>query len=381
LRNLLYKVKREERGDDWGELAAIVKKWFSVEICEPVYDKERDVHIKVEYRQNSKEFDIISGGSGFHQTLTLLAFLYGYNPTVILLDEPDAHLHVNLQREILDYFKLKSQQKNIQFLIATHAEEFAKGVDASQIVSLMGQKPRRIQSVPEVIRAMAEVSNEEIMRTMAYPYIMYVEGESDERIIRAWFTVCGGDEIIDKVCFKAMSGGNKQKMKELADEHFQALKQIVPELKRMILLDYDENDGYHPSKDNPVLYEWKRKNIENYLFVPDVWKRVALDKIGLSEGDLFSRSVSSIIDDFFESQNLVLPKKQSWKNVSANVFSVVDGKKLLFEKDNSLFHLLRKNDPPIQVPREEIAINMMADEIHEDVYEFMGRLKSIFNES
>ncbi|WP_164926968.1 ATP-dependent nuclease [Chlorobaculum tepidum] len=396
LRNLLYKVKRdEERGDDWGELASIVKKWFSVEICEPVYDKERDVHIKVEYRQNGKEFDIISGGSGFHQTLTLLAFLYGYNPTVILLDEPDAHLHVNLQREILDYFKRKSQEKSIQFLIATHAEEFAKGVDASQIISLMGQEPERIESVPKVIRAMAEVSNEDIVRTLAYPYIVYVEGESDERIIRAWSSACGADEVIDKVCFKAMSGGDKQKMKKFADKHFEALKQIVPKLQRIILLDYDESEDYHPQKDNEVLYEWQRKNIENYLFVPDVWKRVASEKIGLPEGDLFLEPVLRLIDDYFESQNLVLPKKQSWKNVSAEVFKIVDGKKLLFERDDSLFHQLSKlfhqlskNNPSIQVlreeialnmKREEIALNMKEEEIHEDVHEFMNKLKSLFN--
>ena len=379
LRNLLFKVKQDMRGGDWDELAAVVKRWFSVEICEPDYDKQKDVYITVEYRQSEKEFDIISGGSGFHQTLTLLAFLYGYNPTVILLDEPDAHLHVNLQREILDYFKQKSQEKNIQFLIATHAEEFARGVDASQIVSLMGQKPKRIESVPKVIRAMSEVSNEEIFRTMAYPYIVYVEGESDERIIRAWSNVCGADEVIDKVCFKSMSGGNKQKMKELADDHYQALKQIVPDLRRMILLDYDEAEGYHPSKDNQVLFEWQRKNIENYFFVPDVWKRVALKKVGLSEGDLFSMSITNLIDDYFDSQNLVLPKKQSWRNISANVFAVVDGKKMLFEKDDSLFHRLRKNDPSIQILREDVAINMTEDEIHEDVYEFMERLKSLLS--
>ena len=379
LRNLLFKVKQDMRGGDWDELAAVVKRWFSVEICEPDYDKQKDVYITVEYRQNEKEFDIISGGSGFHQTLTLLAFLYGYNPTVILLDEPDAHLHVNLQREILDYFKQKSQEKNIQFLIATHAEEFARGVDASQIVSLIGQKPKRIESVPEIIRAMSEVSNEEIFRTMAYPYIVYVEGESDERIIRAWANVCGANEVIDKVCFKSMSGGNKQKMKELADDHYQALKQIVPDLRRIILLDYDEPEGYHPPKNNQVLYEWQRKNIENYMFVSDVWKRVALEKVGLSEGDLFSVSISNLIDDYFESQNLVLPKKQTWRNISANVFAVVDGKKLLFEKDDSLFHRLRQNDPSIQILREEIAINMTEDEIHDNIYEFMGRLKSLFD--
>lgn len=93
---------------------------------------------------------------------------------------------------------------------------------------------------------------------------------------------------------------------------------------------------------------------------------------------MFSTSVLNLIDDYFESQNLVLPKKQIWKNVSADVFKVVDGKKLLFERDDSLFHRLRENDPPIQVLREEIAINMKEEEIHEDVHEFMDKLKSLF---
>jgi hypothetical protein len=91
LRNLLLRVcpapsrgtdRRVAKGytapADWKELAEIVKRWFSVEIHEPGYDSAKDVYITVEYRQNDKDFDIIAGGSGFHQTLTLLAFLYGY---------------------------------------------------------------------------------------------------------------------------------------------------------------------------------------------------------------------------------------------------------------------------------------------------------------
>jgi len=290
LRNLLLRVcptpLRGEDGRiaknyappaDWLELVAVVERWFSVKISKPQYESGKDVYITVEYRQNSKDYDIIAGGSGFHQTLTLLAFLYGYQPTTILLDEPDAHLHVNLQREILDYFKLKSAERNIQFLIATHAEEFAKGVDASQIISLLKQAPTRIQSTPDVLRAMADVPNEEIMQLLASPYILYVEGESDERILRAWATSCGALAEIDKVCFKTMGGGGKENMREGADKHFAALKQIIPGAKRLMLFDHDDSDtAFHPAPDNPALAEWKRKNIENYLLVPDAWKRAAL---------------------------------------------------------------------------------------------------------
>lgn len=391
LRNLLLRVcPPPDRGQDgriakgytppadWQELAGIVERWFSVKIHEPKYESAKDVYITVEYRQNDKDYDIIAGGSGFHQTLTLLAFLYGYQPTTILLDEPDAHLHVNLQREILDYFKRKSVERNTQFLIATHAEEFARGVDASQIVSLLSQVPKRIQSAPDVLRAMAEVSNEEIARLMTSPYILYVEGESDERILRAWADPCGAQAAMDKVCFKSMSGGGKENMKTRANEHFAALKHIIPEVSKLMLFDYDNSDSaFHPQPDNPALAEWKRKNIENYLLVPDAWKRAALRQLECGEDDLFAQPVLQVIDEFYAGQNLTLPPGKTWRNVTANVFSVVDGKRILFQDDNSLFHQLRNSSPPVKLAREQVALSMVADEIHEDVHHFISKLLSL----
>lgn len=360
---------------DWQELAGIIERWFSVKIREPKYDSAKDVYITVEYREHGKDYDIIASGSGFHQILTLLAFLFGYKPTTILLDEPDAHLHVNLQREILHYFKLKSVEMNTQFLIATHAEEFARGVDASQIVSLLNQVPKRIQSTPEVLRAMSEVSNEEIARVLTSPYILYVEGESDERLLRAWADQCGARAAMDKVCFKSMGGGTKEIMKTRAKDHFAALQQIIPNVSRLMLFDYDDSSSaFHPPQDNPSLTEWKRKNIENYLLVPDAWKRAALRQIGCGDDDLFVQQVLQVIDEFFATQNLTLPPGKTWRNITANVFTVVDGKRILFENNDALFHQLQNCSPPVKLVREQVAINMVLEEIHDDVHHFIGKL-------
>jgi ABC-type cobalamin/Fe3+-siderophores transport system ATPase subunit len=389
LRNLLLRVSSppsRDNGDqvpkcapsaaEWAELAGMVERWFSVKISQPSYESTKDVYITVEYADGNRSYDIISGGSGFHQALTLLAFLFGYQPTTILLDEPDAHLHVNLQREILDYFKRKSLELGTQFLIATHAEEFARGVDASQIVSLLNRKPKRVESTPAVLQAMADVSNEEITRLMTSPYILYVEGESDERILRAWADACGALEAMDKVCFKAMGGGAKKNMKERADAHFLALQQIVPGVARLMLFDFDEADeAFHPTASNPVLAEWKRKNIENYLLVPDAWRRAALQQLQLEEDDLFAQRTLKIIDAFYIDQNLTLPSGRTWRQVSANVFSVVNGKKILFENADGLFQQLRVAEPAVTLLREAVALSMSADEIHEDVHEFIAKVR------
>ena len=393
LRNLLLRVcpalKKGEDGQagkklgpppDWIEIASVVKRWFSVDLLPPQYDTDKDVFIGVEYRQAGKAYDLIAGGSGFHQATTLLAFLYGYRPTTILLDEPDAHLHVNLQRAILDYFKQKCAERGIQFLIATHAEEFVKGVNAGQILSLLRQVPTRIQSTPDVLRAMADVSNEEITRLMASPCLLYVEGESDERIIRAWANACGAQPVMERICFKVMGGGSKSAMKQLADKHFAAVSEIIPGVNRLMLFDHDSDEAaFHPEADNPTLVEWRRKNIENYLLVPPPWKRAALSLLQCEEDDLFALETMRVIAAFFADQNLTLSAGRAWRNVTANIFSVLDGKRILFENDDSLFHTLRTGTLAIEVLRERVAGLMTAEEIHEDVHQFFSKLEAAFN--
>ncbi|WP_420264781.1 ATP-dependent nuclease [Candidatus Magnetominusculus dajiuhuensis] len=146
LRNLLFRVfDQQDKNEAWETVKKMVMEWFNVDLLPPVYKKGESIYIEINYKnETGKEFDIITGGSGFHQALTLLAFYYGYKGlTTILFDEPDAHMHVNLQREILNYFQ---RLNTTQFIIATHAEEFINRVDHGNIISLLNQKPERIES-------------------------------------------------------------------------------------------------------------------------------------------------------------------------------------------------------------------------------------------
>ena len=372
LRNLLWRVFDKKGRGDWDELVKQVDYWFSVKLKQPKYEKGIDTQIVCEYTELDRDYDIIVAGSGFHQALTLLAFLYGYKPTTILLDEPDAHLHVNLQREILDYFRIKAGDADVQCLIATHAEEFVKGVEARQIVSLLRQTPIRIESSPAILTAMAEVSNMELarLRDSPAPIMLYLEGESDERVLRAWAKPCGAEGVFDHLCVHFMHGGPKTDMKAEADRHFQGVTQIIPNAKRLVLFDYDTSEtAFHPTDDNPTLYEWKRKNIQNYLLVPNAWVRAVRSQ----QGELFAQRLIAEIESFFEGENLRLPPNQTWRAVRASVFQAVDGKRLLFANADSLFHRLQSLGS--ELTPEAVADHMTGDEIHDDVHGFFAKLR------
>jgi len=381
LRNLLHRVVDKEditiqNNQNWQEIKAKIKEWFEIELQKPEYDPTTSTEIIVEYKTpNKKTFDIISGGSGFHQILTLLAFMYGYKQTTtILFDEPDAHLHVNLQRQILNYLKQNAQT---QILIASHSEEFIKNVEFNSILSILSGKPKRVQSTNAIIAAMSNVENIDVVRTQASHFILYLEGEDDERILSAWANTLNINDVYQKFYPYFLQGSTKEEMKKRADEHFNALKQIVPTLKRAILLDYDnETVAFNPSSEQYVLNEWKRKNIDNYLLVSSAWKRAVEEKSDIK--GLFLEPYNSIIDNFFTERGLTLTSGSSWKNIRILGFDLADGKKLLFENQDSLFEQVKNyGDAQLKINRSTVAGIMTTKEIHEDVLNFFDNLKKI----
>ena len=107
LRNLLVEANRDEPA--WDALQASMVKLFGCTLLPP---DTSGAHIHADYRMadavgvERPHLDIASAGSGFQQVLMLLAFLNARPGAVLLLDEPDAHLHIILQDAI--YHELRT---------------------------------------------------------------------------------------------------------------------------------------------------------------------------------------------------------------------------------------------------------------------------------
>jgi len=360
LRNLLLRVA--ENAKHWQELSDIIQKWFGVSLLIPHINEEKDVYITCEYEQNGHKYDIIAGGSGFHQILILLAFIYHYKPTTILLDEPDAHLHVNLQSEILQHFK----ELETQFIIATHSEAFINQAETNEIISLLGQKPHRIENKKTLLDAMRILNNSDALQVFEKKKILYLEGEDDERLLRGWESVLSLD-IVRKFHIVFMRGGSDTNMVRVSDEHFKAVQEIEPLAKRIILLDDDGKQGKNITSSETIAI-WNRRNIENYLLVESAWIRA------LGEGN---DEIKALIQAEFSKQRLQLQANETWQTVSANIFKNVNGKEILFEGEDALYHQIKTRNPSLNLNRSTIASTMLPEEIHQDVIDFFDKLKHL----
>jgi hypothetical protein len=268
LRNLCYQVRSGECDPEkWGRLVSDVRDLFQVELDEPVYVAERG-EIQMTYRdEHGIRLDLSSSGRGLQQTLLLLAYLSLHPGSVLLLDEPDAHLEVLRQRDIYQILAESARVHGSQLIIASHSEEVleqAAGTGDDSVVAFLG-KPHRIpRNRKSAIRlALKTVRYNDYYLAEQTGWVLYLEAQTDLLVLRAFA------ERLKHPARKALQSpflvrvGNQP---EKGREHFSALVEAKPDLQGYLLVDGDA-PGVQRG-DNLIEKKWERREIENYICQP-----------------------------------------------------------------------------------------------------------------
>ena len=131
LRNLLADANRDEA--TWETLRTAIVNLFGYRLLPP---DTAGAHILAEYAMPEKEtpLDVASAGSGFQQVLMLLTLLNTRPGAVVLLDEPDAHLHMILQDAIYHELRSAAARHGSQIIAATHSEIVINAVEPRELL-------------------------------------------------------------------------------------------------------------------------------------------------------------------------------------------------------------------------------------------------------
>ena len=116
LRNLLADANHDETA--WETLQAAIARLFGYRLLPP---DTTGAHTLAEHAttETGTPLDVASAGSGFQQVLLLLTLLNSRPGAVMLLDEPDAHLHVILQDAIYHELRSAAARHGSQIIAAT----------------------------------------------------------------------------------------------------------------------------------------------------------------------------------------------------------------------------------------------------------------------
>lgn len=82
--------------------------------------KDEYLNVFIESGKN-KIFPIDSFGTGVLQIIQILSYIHLYNPKILILDEPDSHLHPSNQRILAEKLNEITLRLNFQIIISTHS--------------------------------------------------------------------------------------------------------------------------------------------------------------------------------------------------------------------------------------------------------------------
>lgn len=285
LRNLCYQIYEKSDGtSDWMELTDRLKMLFGIELIPPQYIKERG-EIKMSYKeQGGKQFDISSSGRGLQQTLLLLAHLYANPNTVLLLDEPDAHLEVLRQRQTYQLITDIAEKKGSQIICASHSEVVLnEAADRDVVIAFVG-KPHRIDDRgSQVLKSLKEIGFDHYYLAEETGWVLYLEGSTDLAILKAFAETLMHKEAMDALARPFVHYVQNQPNK--VNDHFWALKYARNDLTGLAI--FDRLDRPLPDNMGTAALQWEKRELENYLCMEEVL--LAYAKHDLPD-DLFGRA-------------------------------------------------------------------------------------------
>lgn len=285
LRNLCWQVlQRDEPA--WQSIVERIEALFGVQLDAPEYVRERG-EIAMSYRTPSGvRLDLSASGRGQQQTLLLLAHMAANPGSVLLLDEPDAHLEILRQRQIYQVLSDTAAETGSQVIAASHSEVILnEAADRDTVVAFVGRPHRIDDRGSQVLKALKEIGFDQYVQAEETGWVLYLEGSTDLAILRAFAAKLGhpAAAALERVFVHYVAN---QPMK--AQAHFHGLREAKRDLVGIAL--YDRLDSALPANPNLRQEMWRRREIENYLCQSATLLNWAEAEGRSQQGDLFVAS-------------------------------------------------------------------------------------------
>jgi energy-coupling factor transporter ATP-binding protein EcfA2 len=242
-------------------------------------------------------------GFGFQIWCQLLTHVHrATDSSLIVVDEPEVYLHPDVQRRLLEV--LRSAGPDV--IIATHSTEIIAEADPTEIILIDKTKcsSERIKDIDGVQRAMTLLGSQQNISLTALARnrrVIFVEGEHDFSLMRRFAKRLGLNDLAAGVGLAAMPSGGFGSWSRIS-----ALAQGVSQTlgtDLLIAAIYDR-DYYCDAQIEDVQIKLRaalkfahvheRKEIENYLLIPEALSRV------VTKGIAERRSKGAEVSDLTE---------------------------------------------------------------------------------
>lgn len=346
LRNILLNLRSRRQGEAdesqgqerLAKLNQLVKQVHPGVHVDVAFDEREDYHISATLRTEDladEHRPLETAATGVLQVVQIFAYLILFEPKVMLIDEPDAHLHPNKQERLIETLERAAPEYNTQVILTTHSPHIVRAASPAAKLVWMNN-------------GVIETEDDEVIRRLLgwggldKAALFFVEDEDDKplrAVLRQW------PELSRQIAVCRCFG-----IDNLPRDRFLTGLLLDGKLKNRALLHRDgdfmtteEATRWATSFKTPGVFPWVTAgaDIEAYfcqadylsalygvqIEVAETWRKDAANKVSKAR-DTFLEKRKNVV-------RVVWPNGGSpdaeamWKAADGNLPNMVKGKKLL----------------------------------------------------
>ena len=232
-----------------------------------------DIYSRDESGQVKLEPNLISSGESELISLGIECLVFGNEcdqnkDNFLFLDEPDVHLHPDLQVRLMRFLKEIVEEVDCRVLIATHSTALLGALADYEHTNVafmkFGQKIFNFKSISDIYKKILPVFGAHPLSNLFNEApVFLVEGEDDERI---WQQVARSSA--GKIKIYPVSCGSKDQIKNYEDEVIKIIDSVYDDAKAYSLRDRDDDSGELDDRLPLKRFRLSCRNAEN-LILPD----------------------------------------------------------------------------------------------------------------
>jgi predicted ATPase len=313
LRNICLQI-HQKAPKEWEEVANLMRRLFHVELGEPVENEKGAVDLSYTQPGVTSAMDLSLSGRGFQQMLLIFAHLFLHKSSVLLIDEPDAHLEILRQKQVFTLLRDLGRRNQCQVVIVTHSEiVLGDALDTNLTLILDGKAEKLAGGGQQDVRnALKHYGAEHYVRARETGHVLYVESGTDIDMLLAFARKLGhpATELMEdgarlNVYYLQDNFPDVQRPAEAElerveggyglkpEEHFHALRSMLPSLRGLVIQDNDARNRSDCQTGELKRLFWRRYEAENYFITPELL--VAEARQALGEMELFSSRTEEVL--------------------------------------------------------------------------------------
>lgn len=309
LRNLCLAVARSS-ADDWKRVVDLMQRLFNISLGQP--EETSRGSITLSYRQHGvkEPLDISSAGRGMLQMLLVFAYLYSHKRSILLVDEPDAHLEILRQKQVYVLLRDIASENGSQVVMVTHSEVILDEALDTNLTLLLEGRADDLARKQDIRNSLKHFGADHYVKARERGYVLYVEGGTDLDMLRGLAQKLAHpvadiwDERINSFYvqnnYPLQDVGAELERVEggfglTPREHFNGLRNLLPTLQGLAILDNDGQNRQDRDEGGLQIRYWRRYEAENYFVTPELLRRYAYAQY--PDDDLFAEQTRTTVDE------------------------------------------------------------------------------------